>query len=119
MAVKRYLLGLICIFLAREVEYHFIFIGRLGFLFCQLPDQIFSVFLLDCFVFLFDMWTFYMFGILIHCRLRAFQVYGLPFYFLYAIFCCTKFNFNVGKLKVMKMPSLFSNSFRVLFLTFS
>ena len=55
MAVKRYLLSLICIFLPREVEYHFIFIGRLGFLSCQLPDQIFSVFLLDCFVFLFDM----------------------------------------------------------------
>ena len=32
---------------------------------------------------------------------------GLPFYFLHAIFYCTKFNFNVGKLKVMRISSLF------------
>ena len=103
--MKRYLRGLICIFLTREVEYHFIFVGRLGFLSCQLPDQIFSVFLLDCFVCLI-------------CRNSLCSEYqsivgymhfkcGLPFYFLYAIFCCTKFSFNVGKLKVMKISSFF------------
>ena len=40
---------------------------------------------------------------------------GLPFYFLHAIFYYTKFNFNVGKLKVMKISSLFPRNFSVVF----